>query len=383
MGLPILSNEPGRHVKLGVYNVKYREFNTYENRYSTDVTWPVVRVEQTSDRSHTVKTGWDTTHGFPFRQPTTFSRVLEKYTYKDGIKNDSYVNHGGTTYLTELSGFRNSFNPNDLYNEVFANHVGIIDTDEHRKAVTECILKLNSEGVNHAQFIAEAKKSADLLTDTGITLLELLHSVKRGNFGSIPKNFGLIRRGVGNYWLQWQYGWKPLAADLYGMYQRLYEAPKKPLLHAKRQVAGKKDFSFVVNSDTVDLKGKILDTCELWCTVTDEVVSGAQNIGVINPLSLTWELIPYSFVVDWFCPIGNYLQALTAKAGLAFVGGYHSQSHNGTYTIHGEVGECQKEVSSFYRVAYNGFPSGQIYAEAQPFTPTRLASLTALLNKLF
>lgn len=31
--------------------------------------------------------------------------------------------------------------------------------------------------------------------------------------------------------------------------------------------------------------------------------------GLQDPLSVAWELLPYSFVLDWFIPVGNYLQA--------------------------------------------------------------------------
>jgi hypothetical protein len=47
----------------------------------------------------------------------------------------------------------------------------------------------------------------------------------------------------------------------------------------------------------------------------------------MNPLSITWELIPYSFVVDWFVDIGSYLRNF--ETGLLynsiFLSGYKSE----------------------------------------------------------
>jgi hypothetical protein len=34
-----------------------------------------------------------------------------------------------------------------------------------------------------------------------------------------------------------------------------------------------------------------------------------------------WEILPFSFVADWFLPIGPYLESLTAFHGLDFVSG--------------------------------------------------------------
>jgi hypothetical protein len=49
-----------------------------------------------------------------------------------------------------------------------------------------------------------------------------------------------------------------------------------------------------------------------------------NQLGLLNPLSLIYELTPWSFVVDWFVPIGPVLNALTAPAGLIFVSGTKS-----------------------------------------------------------
>jgi len=38
----------------------------------------------------------------------------------------------------------------------------------------------------------------------------------------------------------------------------------------------------------------------------------AHRISLGNPMELAWELIPFSFVVDWFLPIGNWISALDA-----------------------------------------------------------------------
>jgi len=46
-----------------------------------------------------------------------------------------------------------------------------------------------------------------------------------------------------------------------------------------------------------------------------------NRLGLLNPVSLAWELVSWSFVVDWVVPIGPMFQALTAPAGLSFVDG--------------------------------------------------------------
>ena len=47
-----------------------------------------------------------------------------------------------------------------------------------------------------------------------------------------------------------------------------------------------------------------------------EQMSAPRSLGLMDPLSVVWELIPYSFVVDWFIPIGTYLENLNTIPSL-------------------------------------------------------------------
>lgn len=50
-------------------------------------------------------------------------------------------------------------------------------------------------------------------------------------------------------------------------------------------------------------------------------VATLAQLGITNPAELIWELVPYSFVIDWFVPVGNYLSAFDAALGWHFKGG--------------------------------------------------------------
>lgn len=53
-------------------------------------------------------------------------------------------------------------------------------------------------------------------------------------------------------------------------------------------------------------------------TVTGAAIQAASQYGLNNPSLIAWELVPYSFVVDWFLPVGDYLERLGAFSGLKF-----------------------------------------------------------------
>jgi hypothetical protein len=64
-------------------------------------------------------------------------------------------------------------------------------------------------------------------------------------------------------------------------------------------------------------------TCEVTVkyktrvTVNSTMLRDFAQLGFSNPLNLAWELVPYSFVADWFIPIGAHLSNLDAYQGLS------------------------------------------------------------------
>jgi hypothetical protein len=62
-------------------------------------------------------------------------------------------------------------------------------------------------------------------------------------------------------------------------------------------------------TDEVTVRARTLDEVDF---------SVANNIGfsVKGLTSLPWELVPYSFVADWFVNVGDYIRALTPVPGL-------------------------------------------------------------------
>lgn len=54
----------------------------------------------------------------------------------------------------------------------------------------------------------------------------------------------------------------------------------------------------------------------LKCRVVNPRFHELQQLGVTNPALFAWEVIPFSFVFDWFVGVGDYLEGLTALHGI-------------------------------------------------------------------
>jgi len=123
--------------------------------------------------------------------------------------------------------------------------------------------------------------------------------------------------------------------------------------------------------------------------------------GFTNPINLAWEVLPYSFVVDWFIPIGPYLESLSAWDGLVFLDGWRSQTtklytnwsvgYSGkqfvldptNHQMIGVTGNRTREAISYARTRLTAFPSQTIPSFKNPVSGTHAANGLALLNSAF
>ena len=90
-------------------------------------------------------------------------------------------------------------------------------------------------------------------------------------------------------------------------YEALTSRPRKSQLRVNLTRSGSKDSS--LSPSNYSCKGTVKEKWTLVYEMTEQL-STPRSLGLTDPLSVAWELIPYSFVVDWFYPIGTYLENL-------------------------------------------------------------------------
>jgi len=381
--VPKPNNKPGYSVSRSKKSFKVVH---YDNRGNVEwqSNYDVTMIDWDQTKKETTKTTVNHDNGFPFRPPTDYTRQINRCYYTPGKRTEVGLDGSSETitgiYLPGVD------DPTDFIGPGF-DGMHDFNSDEANQCIAEALLKLQDSKVQIGQFIAEAKSSAEMLAGSSESLLRALLAVKRGRFREVPKALGLSAKSATNGYLAWEYGWKPLCSDLYGMYEDLKSKTKDRRLFmrgASRTIRTPviRDYTNGEYASKIRVNGHRIDQCTVYATPSVGFLQDANAYGLVNPLSLAWEVVPYSFVVDWFMPIGNTLSSLSASAGLDFMGAYSVAQQEGEVIFTGGAGSCTKKYSYMSRSNYGDFPRAGFYAVRNPLNLHKSVNLFNLLAQL-
>jgi hypothetical protein len=171
---------------------------------------------------------------------------------------------------------------------------------------------------NLFESMAEANKLGGLLTGP---LQNLKHFLDQ-------RSVKALAMGSAAAWLTYRYGLKPLLNDIESVLKGLKKPVGKQRKTTRASLSQERtDVQVKPSLDWGGHKSNIqlvtLDQVKLRAMSLDEYVADlASNIGFTGKglLGLPWELIPFSFVADWFINVGDFLYAYLPAFGYKQLG---------------------------------------------------------------
>lgn len=289
-------------------------------------------------------------------------------------------------------------------------------------AKTKLLLKIKDSKANLIQAYAESSQVQRLIGDTTKRLASMYVNLRRGNLAAAGADVGLrvskrastrfkqshsraktraeIESLLANGVLAVQYGIRPLISDIIGTAELLAQKVSEEVVNSARNSHSMEFTESRSLRATSSYNAYEAYTASAWCetrikvrtSVGVEYAKGSEvnhtlaQLGITNPLLLAWELLPWSFVIDWFLPIGNYISSMDATLGLAFRRGFVSTSYEVTHIRNQVVtGGVESQTSSSYsqksfvRTPLTSFPTSSPPSFKNPLSYEHALNGIALL----
>lgn len=195
--------------------------------------------------------------------------------------------------------------------------------------------KLADRHVHVAQVIAERIQTLDLIADAVRRIAYLIGKYNVKHLGSSLVKLVSTKKGtkqVANDTLAYMFGVRPLIDDVYGAAEALAHLAtdnlRYPFVHLKATANKVENSSETTTSGgwthTLTTRVAVRTSYVIEYDLENVLTREMSKLGLINPAEIIWELTPWSFVVDWFIPIGNYIRDLFSDSGLTFKRGVKS-----------------------------------------------------------
>lgn len=231
----------------------------------------------------------------------------------------------------------------------------LLDDNDQNKLISKLWTRVKGSDFNAANFLGESHQTLALIADTAIRVAKSYFHIRKGDASGALRSLvegtsraplmnridpSRVRRMYPNLsadvnsqarlLLEFQYGWRPLINDVVGAAEMLSQelsVPRSKVERVKVEKNGpsvrKVDGNFWTSSESwfgpggCEFPSVYKHTRKIKAIFTEEdLPSLPARLGLTNPETVLWELTPFSFVADWFLPIGPALEARAAASNL-------------------------------------------------------------------
>lgn len=211
-----------------------------------------------------------------------------------------------------------------------------------------------SDSANMAVNLAEASQSYAMIRARTIQLyqfgralnrFDLLTAARILKMSAVPKR-ARVNNSIANNWLEYHFGWSPLIGDIHSAIdilqnpikdQHVRASSKEELLktHLSNPVHTRTPGAIWPNAESLDAERYIYGTKILSqgveVAVTNPNLHLANQLGLVNPATFLYERIPFSFVLNWFFNVEQFLSQATDFYGLTLKNAWTTRVVRGTH----------------------------------------------------
>lgn len=179
-----------------------------------------------------------------------------------------------------------------------------------------------------ANNLLEARGSLSMVAGRVMQLTRFSNKLRKGDiFGAarelktpVPKNVKSGKaKSFADQWLEYHFGWEPMVQDV-GAAMNVMQSEdfggKKLFAHASAPYRENTYYSNSGGYTRNEESGTLFVRMGAYARVSNPNAFLANRMGFVNPLSVAWEAVPFSFVFDWFANVGQILSSFSDFVGV-------------------------------------------------------------------
>lgn len=222
--------------------------------------------------------------------------------------------------------------------------------------------------------LKERQKTIDMVTEKVIKLVRIKRNFLREMRKSWRTNDHKL---VQNRWLEYRYGWIPTVMDINTLVNKPLGIPGtvcRGFSIKRYDSSGYREGDWHYSQT-----GTFTSQVSAFLTPKDPFMKTASQYGIANPALVVWEMVPYSFAVDWVFDIGGYLEHLGALNGLERINPTYSWKHTFHQEAYAKARPTLTSGYSYYRGTYGDRKVGTP-PYPNPFIPNNGMNLTRFFD---
>lgn len=191
----------------------------------------------------------------------------------------------------------------------------IFTANDELRIITKMQKRVNDTDFDPSVFLGTINQSFATIADRTVRIAKSIAYIKKGNWARAREAvYGhksgrtSVKKSTAQNVLEIQYGWRPLVDDVHEAaiwVAALLNKPRMQRVSQRLQRIG--EVNLLPAARHSFASQELLVRKQIIAYLKEEKQDVSLNAW--SPANLAWELLPWSFVIDWFIPIGEYLQA--------------------------------------------------------------------------